>query len=158
MAKKAVATLHEGNMDGRAYTKVIKMVKSPKTGAYVFDEKMNTPNVNIPYRLCTALLAVLCIQDVSARCGSVDYSWGADGLAEATAFVGTMMIYTVEILYAVAGIVVIVAALQIGIKMNYHEGDITKSMMMLFGGILFMIGASIVMPALFGYQDMNFVF
>ena len=28
MAKKAVATLHEGNMDGRAYTKVIKMVKS----------------------------------------------------------------------------------------------------------------------------------
>ena len=40
MAKKAVATLHEGNMDGRAYTKVIKMVRSPKTGAYVFDERM----------------------------------------------------------------------------------------------------------------------
>ena len=35
MAKKAVATLHEGSTDGRAYTKVIKMVKSPKTGAYV---------------------------------------------------------------------------------------------------------------------------
>ena len=119
---------------------------------------MNTPNANTAYRLCAALLSVLCIQDVSARCGSVDYSWGADGLAEATAFVGTMMFYIVEILYAIAGIVVIVAALQIGIKMNYHEGDITKSMMMLFGGILFMIGASIVMPALFGYQDMNFVF
>ena len=28
MAKKAVATLHEGSTDGRAYTKVIKMVKS----------------------------------------------------------------------------------------------------------------------------------
>lgn len=83
---------------------------------------------------------------------------GSGWTCRATAFVGTMMIYTVEILYAVAGIVVIVAALQIGIKMNYHEGDITKSMMMLFGGILFMIGASIVMPALFGYQDMNFVF
>ena len=40
MAKKAVATLHEGSTDGRAYTKVIKMVKSPKTGAYVFDERM----------------------------------------------------------------------------------------------------------------------
>ena len=40
MAKKAVATLHEGSTDGRAYTKVIKMVKSPKTGAYIFDEKM----------------------------------------------------------------------------------------------------------------------
>ena len=28
MAKKTVATLHEGSKDGRAYTKVIKMVKS----------------------------------------------------------------------------------------------------------------------------------
>ncbi len=40
MAKKAVATLHEGSKDGRAYSKVIKMVKSPKTGAYIFDEQM----------------------------------------------------------------------------------------------------------------------
>lgn len=38
MAKKTVATLQ--NKDGRSYTKVIKMVKSPKTGAYAFDEKM----------------------------------------------------------------------------------------------------------------------
>ena len=43
MAKKAGATLHEGSTDGRAYTKVIKMVKRPKTGAYMFDEKM-VPN------------------------------------------------------------------------------------------------------------------
>ena len=34
---------HEGSKDGRAYTKVIKMVKSPKTGAYIFDEQM-VPN------------------------------------------------------------------------------------------------------------------
>ena len=40
MAKKAVATLQEGKTDGRAYTKVIRMVKSPKTGAYIFDEQM----------------------------------------------------------------------------------------------------------------------
>ena len=43
MAKKAVATLQTGKTDGRAYTKVIKMVKSPKTGAYIFDEQM-VPN------------------------------------------------------------------------------------------------------------------
>ena len=40
MAKKTVASLHEGSKEGLAYTKVIKMVKSPKTGAYVFDEQM----------------------------------------------------------------------------------------------------------------------
>ena len=38
MAKKAVATLQ--SKDGRAYTKVIKMSKSPKTGAYMFEEKV----------------------------------------------------------------------------------------------------------------------
>lgn len=46
MAKKVVATLQEGKKDGRAYTKVIKMVKSPKTGAYMFDEKM-VPNEGV---------------------------------------------------------------------------------------------------------------
>ena len=43
MAKIVVATLQEGKKDGRAYSKVIKMVKSPKTGAYIFDERM-VPN------------------------------------------------------------------------------------------------------------------
>lgn len=38
MAKKVVATLQKG--EGRTYSKVIKMVKSPKTGAYIFKEDM----------------------------------------------------------------------------------------------------------------------
>ena len=38
MAKKAVATLQSG--EGRSFSKVIKMVKSPKTGAYTFQEEM----------------------------------------------------------------------------------------------------------------------
>lgn len=41
MAKKAVATFKKG--DGRTFSKVIKMVKSPKTGAYTFKEQM-VPN------------------------------------------------------------------------------------------------------------------
>ena len=44
MAKKAVATFKKG--DGRTFSKVIKMVKSPKTGAYVFDERM-IPNEDV---------------------------------------------------------------------------------------------------------------
>lgn len=38
MAKKAVASMQSG--EGRAYAKVIKMVKSPKSGAYTFKEEM----------------------------------------------------------------------------------------------------------------------
>ena len=60
--------------------------------------------------LCSLLSFAACLE-LSAKSGAVDYSWGADGLAEATTFVGTMMIYTIDILYAVAAIVVIVSAL-----------------------------------------------
>ena len=38
MAKKVVATLQKG--EGRTYSKVIRVVKSPKTGAYTFKEEM----------------------------------------------------------------------------------------------------------------------
>ncbi len=38
MAKKVVASLQKG--EGKTFTKVIKMVKSPKTGAYSFKEEM----------------------------------------------------------------------------------------------------------------------
>ncbi|MDR0541110.1 MAG: DUF4295 domain-containing protein [Dysgonamonadaceae bacterium] len=42
MAKKTVAGYREKS-EGRSYSKVIKMVKSPKTGAYIFQEEM-VPN------------------------------------------------------------------------------------------------------------------
>jgi hypothetical protein len=41
MAKKAVASLQTG--EGRTYSKIIRVVKSPKTGAYIFEEEM-VPN------------------------------------------------------------------------------------------------------------------
>ena len=44
MAKKTVATLQKG--EGKAFTKVIKMVKSEKTGSYAFKEEM-VPNAMV---------------------------------------------------------------------------------------------------------------
>ncbi|MDR2205091.1 MAG: DUF4295 domain-containing protein [Flavobacteriaceae bacterium] len=45
MAKKVVATLRSGQ--SKKMTKVVKMVKSPKTGAYIFEEQvMNADDVN----------------------------------------------------------------------------------------------------------------
>jgi len=38
MAKKVVASLQKGG--GKQHTKVIKMVKSPKSGAYSFKEEV----------------------------------------------------------------------------------------------------------------------
>ncbi len=88
----------------------------------------------------------------AAKCGSVDYSQGADALAKMHDYVITMALYVLYVLYAGAGILCMVSALQIYIKMNVGEPGVTKSIMMLIGAILFLIGASIVMPAFFGYQ------
>lgn len=44
MAKKAVATLQKGA--GKGYSKVIKMVKSDKSGSYAFKEEV-IPNDNV---------------------------------------------------------------------------------------------------------------
>lgn len=41
MAKKVVATLKDKS--GKGFTKVIRTVRSPKTGAYIFKEEM-VPN------------------------------------------------------------------------------------------------------------------
>ncbi len=47
MAKKTVAGFRDKTTTtGRSHTKVIKMVKSPKTGAYSFIEEM-IPNDNV---------------------------------------------------------------------------------------------------------------
>ncbi len=46
MAKKTVASLQNNAKEGRSYTKVIRMVKNPATGSYIFDEKM-VPNEQV---------------------------------------------------------------------------------------------------------------
>jgi ABC-type histidine transport system ATPase subunit len=38
MAKKVVASLQSG--EGKTFTKCIKMVRSPKSGAYTFEEEI----------------------------------------------------------------------------------------------------------------------
>ena len=43
MAKKVVATLQSGQ--SKKMTKVVKMVKSPKTGAYTFVEGVMAPEL-----------------------------------------------------------------------------------------------------------------
>lgn len=114
------------------------------------------PEISCKHNLLFAimLIGVMLFQPMlaSAKCGGVDYSWGADALSNAHDFTVTMMLYVVYLVYAIAAIVAIIGALQIYIKMNTGEGDVTKSIMMLIGACLFMIGATILFPAFFGYN------
>ena len=103
-------------------------------------------------KLSFSIVCSLLCMSASAKCGGVDYSWRADALALMHDYVVTLMLYVLYLIYAIAAIVVIYASLQIYIKMNLREEGIIKEIMMLVGAILFIIGASIVFPAFFGYQ------
>ena len=69
------------------------------------------------------ILCALCFVPYAAfaKSGSVNYSWGADALATMHDFVVTMMLYVLYICYAGASVFVVVAALQIYIKMSYNK-------------------------------------
>lgn len=99
-----------------------------------------------------AALSPLLSATMSAKCGGVDYSWGVDALAMMHDYIVTMMLYVLYIAYAVAGVVVVVASLQIYIKMNTGEEGIIKQIMMVVGACIFLISAAIVLPAMFGYR------
>lgn len=113
-------------------------------------------HISIKRILVLPLMSVF--MQASANCGSVDYSKGADALKSAAEWVGAMTIYTMDLLFAIAAVVVVISALQIYIKINNHEGDITKSILFLFGGIFFLIAIMFIAPAFFGYQNLSITF
>lgn len=110
---------------------------------------MRIKSISINHRLLLAALLLSVVQAVSARCGETRYDWGADALHEASVFVLVVMEYTVGILYSIASLTALYSATSIYIKLNTGEEGFVKSLLVLLGAVLFLIGATIVMPALF---------
>lgn len=104
------------------------------------------------------LLAAIVLLPFSSICavtisnGGTNYSLTAQALADMTDEIVLTMGYVVGLLYAVASLLAIYNATVIYIKLNAGEEGFTKSVMMLVGAILFLIGATIVLPAFFGYN------
>ena len=55
-----------------------------------------------------------------------------------------------ENIYAIAGIVAVVGAVQVYFKMNNGDQDVSKSIMMLVGACLFLVAAAAALPKFFG--------
>lgn len=89
---------------------------------------------------------------VTVSNGGTNYSLTAQALAEMTEEVVLTMGYVVGLLYAIASLLAIYNATVIYIKLQSGEEGFTKSVMMLVGAILFLISATIVLPAFFGYN------
>ena len=108
------------------------------------------------YKLCGwigVLAGCAASLPASAKCGGVDYSWGADALALMHDYVVTMMLYVLYLLYAIAAIVAVYASLQIYIKMTTREEGITREIMKVAGACMFIIGESIVFTSFLCYRN-----
>ena len=73
-----------------------------------------------------------------------DYTAGTTAL-------GTKYVpYVVKLCYAIAGVVAIVGAISVYIKMNNEEQDVKKSIMMIVGACIFLVAAAQALPLFFG--------
>ena len=101
------------------------------------------------------LLMVMCAVDtyaaVVSNCGT-RYDLTAQALADMTDEVVLTMGYLVGLVYAVASLTAIYNATVIYIKLQTGEEGFVKSVLMLVGSVMFLIGATIVLPAFFGYN------
>ena len=79
-----------------------------------------------------------------------DYSAGTTALGTVTDEIAKYVPYVVKLCYAIAGIVAVVGAISVYIKMNNEEQDVKKSIMMIVGACIFLVAAAQALPLFFG--------
>ena len=75
---------------------------------------------------------------------------GTTALSEVTTQIAKYIPYVVKLVYAIAGVVAVVGAISVYIKMNNEEQDVKKSIMMIVGACLFLVAAAQALPLFFG--------
>ena len=81
-----------------------------------------------------------------------DYSAGTTALGTVTTEIAKYVPVVVKLCYAIAGVVAVVGAISVYIKMNNEEQDVKKSIMMIVGACIFLIAAAQALPLFFGIQ------
>lgn len=98
-------------------------------------------------RVAMGVLAALfgclpvCAQDVTSGIGAIEKVSG-----EIAQYIGPIQ----TLLYSIAGIVALVGAISVYIKMNNEEQDVKKSIMLVIGACIFLIAAAEALPLFFG--------
>lgn len=79
-----------------------------------------------------------------------DTNQGISALTEVTAKVAAYVPIVQNLIYAIAGVVAVIGAIQVYMKMNNGDQDVSKSIMMLVGACLFLVAAAVALPKFFG--------
>ena len=95
-----------------------------------------------------AVMLLLVIFTVSVEAQSMDS--GVKAISTASDSIKKYLPVVVKLIYVIAGIVAVLGAISVYIKMNNEEQDVKKSIMMIVGACIFLIAAAQALPLFFG--------
>ena len=119
-------------------TNLSTMVSGAKQFCVTAGKKIKTVVMD-PRFVAVMLLLVICTVSVEAQ--SMDSGVKA---------IKKYLPVVVKLIYVIAGIVAVLGAISVYIKMNNEEQDVKKSIMMIVGACIFLIAAAQALPLFFG--------
>lgn len=109
--------------------------------------------VSSPRLKAFSLMLVCGSAAVFAQNAAGDYSAGTTALGTVTEEIAKYVPYVTKLCYAIAGVVALVGAISVYIKMNNEEQDVKKSIMMIVGACIFLVAAAQALPLFFGVTN-----
>ena len=97
-----------------------------------------------------ALMLAIGTTATFAQNAAGDYTAGTTALSEVTTQIAKYIPYVVKLVYAIAGVVAVVGAISVYIKMNNEEQDVKKSIILIVGACLLVGAAAQALPLFFG--------
>ena len=117
----------------------------------IYLQKMKTVLVSLSL-MCKRSFAYVCLgfMGCASAYAQATSDMGTKALADVTTKVAAYIPYVQNLIYAIAGVVAVVGAIQVYMKMNNGDQDVSKSIMMLIGACLFLVAAAVALPKFFG--------
>ena len=97
-------------------------------------------------RIPMMLLMLAMVTGVFAQ----DITAGTSAFEQVTTTITNYLPLVQNLCYAIAGVVAVVGAISVYIKMNNEEQDVKKSIMMIVGACIFLVAAAQALPLFFG--------
>ena len=82
-----------------------------------------------------------------------DINAGLNAITQSTESLTKYVPVVTKLCYALAGVVAIIGAISVYIKMNNEEQDVKKSIMLIVGACIFLIAAAQALPLFFGITN-----
>ena len=101
-------------------------------------------------RLAMAFTMLFCMMGCMYAQKAGDYSAGTTALQTVASEIAKYVPTTVNVCYAIAGVVAVVGSISVFMKMSNEENDCKKSVMMIVGACLFLVAAAKALPLFFG--------